>query len=628
MKKGEYYAIITVPNNFTECLNSASKKDKQIATITYMPNQASNYLATQIVNSAVKTMELNLEEKINSKIAESLAEKLESVPDSLQKIADGADQILDGSQSLNTGLEQINSGTKKLNNSYTEFDNGIKSAYEGSKSVDKGLEQITSGTANLQTGSKSLNQAISQISSGVDSLSKQGCEGIDTLTKGITSLNQGAESLNKGVNDYVDGTVTLEASVNKYINSVNEVNEKTKQLLKAMSSSETLSSNPELAGTVKALQEAMDKIEKSGEQIKAGEKTLIQKGATLKQGAKSVSEGTKQLSQGSSGLNKITEGIGSLKTALAQVQAGTKNFESGVESLSTGTKTLKNGTSSLTNGLEKLSGSSTTVKEALKTLNNGTASAYEGSQTLVSGVEKFKNEINSGIQETNEQLENLEGIEKFAENPVAFETDEYGKVDSYGVAFTPLFLCIGLWVGALMAYVVLYYDQKNRFSKLGSLNQNKLLQNILYIAIGAVQGIITAGLLKMGLGFEVQTTLLYYISNALIGITFMSIIQFLIRNFGDVGKFIALIILVLQLAASGGTFPVETINKSFQKLTPYLPMTYSIKLLRELLVPTDTNFKSKYIWILIAITMLTLGITYCVDVIKVKKGKDKMVNKA
>ena len=58
MQDGKYYATITVPANFTECLNSAGKSDKQIATITYSPNQASNYLATQIINSAVKTMEL------------------------------------------------------------------------------------------------------------------------------------------------------------------------------------------------------------------------------------------------------------------------------------------------------------------------------------------------------------------------------------------------------------------------------------------------------------------------------------------------------------------------------------------------------------------------------------------
>ena len=138
----------------------------------------------------------------------------------------------------------------------------------------------------------------------------------------------------------------------------------------------------------------------------------------------------------------------------------------------------------------------------------------------------------------------------------------------------------------------------------------------MYILLGAMQGLITAVLLKLGLGFNVQNLFLYYTSAILIGITFMSIIQFLIRNLGDIGKFIALIILVLQLAASGGTFPVETISSGFRAISAYLPMTYSINLLREILIPTATNFTPKYLIILFSITVVCIGITYVSDIIK------------
>lgn len=170
-----------------------------------------------------------------------------------------------------------------------------------------------------------------------------------------------------------------------------------------------------------------------------------------------------------------------------------------------------------------------------------------------------------------------------------------------------------------MCYVIFYYDHENRFGILGINSKNKLLQNVIYLAIGAVEGLITGFLLKMGLGFEVQNIALYYGVSTLIGIAFMSIIQFLIRNFGDVGKFIALIILVLQLAASGGTFPIETINAGFQAFTPFLPMTYCIKLLKEILVPTVTNFKGSYILILIMIIIVTFAITAICDFVRNKK---------
>ena len=109
MEKGEYYATIEIPENFTSCLESGATIDKQVAQITYRPNQATNYLATQIINSAVKTIELNLQSKVDREIIANLSDKLNDVPDSLQTISDGAGSILDGSQSLNSlMMVQIN----------------------------------------------------------------------------------------------------------------------------------------------------------------------------------------------------------------------------------------------------------------------------------------------------------------------------------------------------------------------------------------------------------------------------------------------------------------------------------------------------------------------------------------
>ncbi len=172
-----------------------------------------------------------------------------------------------------------------------------------------------------------------------------------------------------------------------------------------------------------------------------------------------------------------------------------------------------------------------------------------------------------------------------------------------------------------MSYVILYYDQEKRYKLLGKFADNKLLQIALYLGIAIIQGLVTGALLKWGLGFNVQNTALYYASCAIIAIAFMSVIQFLIMNFGDIGKFIALIVLVLQLAASGGTFPVETINKGFQAFTNFLPMTYAIRLLKESLILMDTGFASKNILVLSIFTMASLLITVIVTIIKGKKSK-------
>ena len=608
MKKGNYYATIEIPENFTECLESASTEDKQIAQVTYSPNQAKNYLSTQIVNSAVKTIELNLQSKIDKEIIANLASKLNEVPDSLQEISDGADTILNGTESLNDGIKQISDGTNTLSNSYKEFDEGVNSAYTGSKSLNSGISQVSDGVETLKNGGKSLDSAIDQINQGADQLSSQGAEGITELSTGVTDLNTGAKTLNDGVAEYVTGVNTLsentEVFLNKLIKTADALGDNCDPTLKAFATQ----AQGFFAKDPKTNMNGFESVAVGGKKVTAGSNSLY--------------AGTQKLAKGTEKLGTLTNGIQSLKTALTQVKQGTTSLNNGIATLQNGTTQLSKGSESLETGLEKLSSSSSTVDNAISTLNEGSKTAYNGSNQLVEGVQTFKTSIDEGLQDTKEQLKSLNGIEEFGENPVEFKTEEYGKVDSYGIAFTPLFLCIGLWVGALMAYVVLYYDHDERFGIFGMNAKNKILQNLIYLGLGAVEGLLTGWLLKAGLGYEIQNMALYYGSSILIGITFMSIIQFLIRNFGDIGKFLALIILVLQLAAAGGTFPIETIDKAFQAVSPYLPMTYSIKLLREVLVPTASNFKGTYIEILVGIIAVTMLITFVVDIINKRKNEE------
>ncbi len=608
MEKGEYYATIEIPENFTSCLESGATIDKQVAQITYRPNQATNYLATQIINSAVKTIELNLQSKVDREIIANLSDKLNDVPDSLQTISDGAGSILDGSQSLNDGIKQLNDGTNQLSSSYKEFDNGVEAAYTGSQSLENGLAQVSSGIDTLKNGGQTLDNVISQINDGVDQLSEQSNSGIASLASGVNDLNTGAANLNTKLPEYVEKVEYLNSNVKPLLQALSAYSGNTtdpKLQYLAVSASQILAQDPE-KGNLDGFQ-----------QLTIG-------GQALTTGANDLYAGTQKLVAGTQDLGKLTTGVQNLKSALTQVKQGTISLNQGIVTLSNGTVQLTAGSSTLTNGLAALNSSSKTIDNALTTLNNGTASAYDGSNKLVEGVQTFKTSIDEGLVNTKEQLKSLNGIEDFGAKPVEFKTEAYGEVNSYGIAFTPLFLCIGLWVGALMSYVVLYYDQKHRFNIFDHDYKNKILQNIAYIGIGALQGLIVAILLKLGLGFEIQNYVLYYTSSILVGITFVSIIQFLIRNLGDVGKFLALVILVLQLAASGGTFPIETIDKGFQGLTSYLPMTYSIKLFREILVPTATNFKGQYLGILVGITAVTLAITCIVDIIKSKKSAEEV----
>ena len=320
----------------------------------------------------------------------------------------------------------------------------------------------------------------------------------------------------------------------------------------------------------------------------------------------------------------MRQDFGELNGAITKLNLGVQSLNSGTKQLNSGVEKVNAGTASLNSGLKTLSTSSEEVKTAITSIASGTTKAYDGGIALANGVKTLKTEISNGIEETKQSLKKLDGLDSYAEDPIEIKEESYGDVKEYGVSFTPLFLSIGLWVGALMCYVILYYDQEKRFKILGRYTNNKMIQIALYLGIAAAQGLITAALLKLGLGFNVQNTFLYYTSSVIIAVTFMSVIQFLIINFGDIGKFLALIVLVLQLAASGGTFPVETINKGFQVLTNFLPMTYAIRLLKESLVLIDKGFAMKNILVLLAFIIVPLIITTITSYIKQKNVKQEV----
>ena len=530
LTNGDYYAIITIPENFTENINNAGEKNRSVTTITYAPNQKSNYLASQIISRVVLEAEKGLEGEISSAVVGSLVDNLNEVPKSLQTIVDATDKLQEGSDNLKSGLGQINEGTKTLSSKYTELDQGIDSVKNGASSLNDGVNDLKNGSSKITSGLSDLNNGVNSYTTNTNSL-------IQLLKVCEVAHNS-------------DGSLNLNTQRNQYINvDCNNIS----LLMNGLSNQATVS------------------------KLNSGASTLLN-------GSKSLDEGISK---------------------------------------------LQNGTSILQSGLDKVSSGSKTVKDSLTTLSNGTSSAYDGSVKLSDGLSTFKGEIVKSKTETEEKLSKLDGLDTYVKDSVKIDEKPKGEVKQYGVSFTPLFLSIGLWVGALMCYVIFYYDQEHRFKLLDKENRG-IKQNFAYILIASIFALVTSFLIKTLLGFSVTSSVTYYLSSILISVTFMSIIQLLIRLFSDVGKFLSLVVLVLQLAASGGTFPVETITYGFRWLNPLLPMTYSIKLIKEALISTDNGFIFNNAIVLILFAVISFLITCTYDYIKGKnKGKEenKKVNK-
>lgn len=543
----DYYATITIPKNFTKDLNNAENSDRKVTTISYSPNQKNNYLASQIINKVVTTVETELRSEVSKKVVGKLSDKLEEVPDKMGEISDGANQLQDGTSQLQSGLQELNKGTNNLSTNYEKFDSGVDSAYAGSEKLANGLNSLNSGA--------------------------------DEIYSGTSQLAEKTNTLNTGVSSYIKGVNQLVSSVNATSTQIQKVGE---DLVNYQQTH-----NPD------ALNDAAKRL----------------------QGMQSSSAGSAQL-------------LGTLQSKGTELEQGVNLLNTKVQTLNSGMFTLKQGISSaktgneeLQKGLKELSTNSKTIKEGTKQLSNGSSQALSGSQTLLNGTNTFKNEINNGIENTQEELKNLNGLDEYTSEPVEVDEQDYAQVDSYGVGFAPYFMSISLWVGALIMLIIFYYDPEDRFKLLGRNAQNKYLRAGLYFAISVTQGIVLGFILKAGLGFGVTNIWLYYGTCILTSIVFFSILQFLVIKLGDVGKFLGILLLVLQLAASGGTFPIETVPKFFQSIYKFMPMNYTIRLIKESLIKVDNGMIAKNACILVGIFIVFMAITLIADYLKTKHDK-------
>ena len=568
-----YYAVITIPEDFSESIESINTNNKKHPTITYSPNQKSNYLASQIIDKVVSTVEANLDNTINSEIVGTLSNNLESVPNQLETISNGFETLNNGTNQLSLGGKQLESGTNTLSSSYKEFDNGL----------DK-----------INSGSKTLNESMKTLNNGINTLSEN--------TKEFNTLKESIPVLTSSVNTLTSTNTELTNSLDSYITNVNTMLQYEQTMAEKIVTMYDSYNLPKDEDYYK-LQALLQKDEKTNlNKIE----TLTYVGGKINSSAKQINAGLCTLNEKTNSLNVLPTKIDELTTGIDKLQQGSNQITAGVNTLNTGINTLSVNSKKINSGINTLSTGATTLSNGLTTLDTSVTSS--------------KKELNEKLDSTKKDVKKVETLKEYSKEPVKVNTKEVNKISSYGTAFSPFFISIALWVGCLMMYIVLYYDKENRFKKLSIDNNNHLQRTCLYHLIATASGILLAILLQLFLDFKITSIPLYYFSIILIANTFIAIIEFLIVNLKDVGKFVALILLVLQLAAAGGTFPIETVTKGFRWLHNLLPMSYTIDLLRESLVKIESTLLTKNLTLIITLCLVFVVINIVNDLIYNKKN--------
>ncbi len=663
----KYYAEVLIPADLTDSISTASKNTKkQHAQIQYVANQKRNYLASQILESGMMpTIKETVNGAVNKEITATLTDKLYSVPDALEILKDGLQQLSDGAGSVKSGTQQLSTATISLNVGTEKLAKGSKDLISGLSVFKAGTAKLADGATALADGSAALSTNLKAYTDGVANASA----GSDDVMDGIAKLQSGITGLESGLVDLktqsADGATDLAAAEKKLETGVDQM---TTQLSVYTTGVDSLITNFETS--VKLLTGAYPYISNAAVQQQVGQylqqcntaenreklaklkqgKSQINTGlATLKQGvqlletdsAKSMAKLQAGIGQVQAGVKMLDDGAVALNTGTAKLQKGLQTLEKNNDALNAGAAAVATGASQLADGSDQINTKTTTIQNGASQLQsginqlnggasqleNGAAKLNTGAAALKAGTDTAKDGVEENLTTTNNQLKALDGLADYSEEPVSTDTQHVQPVDNYGSAFAPYFMSLSMWVGGLMIFFGIYLDYQKKIRILSKDSDHVVLRAFVFMLLGLLQAVLLAFVIHHVLGIKVANLGMLYLSCCLVSLTFISIIQFCLVHLGDAGKFVALLLLILQLTSCAGTFPIETCPTFFQKLYPFMPMTYSVRLFKEALAGTWNGSVTKDVLILVAIMVVfTLATTLLSAYRDRHKIKEMMAN--
>ncbi|MDK2899264.1 MAG: putative rane protein [Patescibacteria group bacterium] len=356
---------------------------------------------------------------------------------------------------------------------------------------------------------------------------------------------------------------------------------------------------------VYSLHTGLANLNLGNDQIKSGLTTLNNKQNEFTNGLASAITGTDQLKIGAENVSDgITKGQGALKaylitnpsaatnpyiiglsSALTASNAGQAKIISGLETMTTHLSSAKNGSAALADGSKQLLSGSNDLSDGISKLSNGTTELSTGLTKIEDGASKLSDSLSDGADKATAKSDDKKTAVQtnIMSEPITMDTNSYDLVSNYGSGFAPYFISLALWVGSLLSFFVIDFTKKPKSKK------ETIMKSTILAVLGITQSTILGLVLQHSLGLSVANPWQFYGFIGLISLTFMALIQLLIQHLDNVGRYIAIVLLILQLTSAAGTFPKETLPAFFQIVNPILPMTYSVSGLRDILYTNELS---------------------------------------
>ena len=576
VNSGHFYAVVTIPSDFSQKAASITEPKPQQAVINFTTTPAKNYIGSLVSNQAAAKVKSSVSEQITQAYAKGILENLD-------KLGIGLDAAANGASTLHDGLGRLQSGTQT-------YVGGVKQLAVNQQSLAGGLAQLSDGSRKLQAG-------LGQLSNNLPTESQ-----LSQLSDGMKQLQSGINQLNASVRNPSPALVAQQ----------NKVETDAQTLVQTMKDSES------------DLLTAGDPLRILGAQAAAsgGDSTTI----SLPQ-ISSISQALKKTQPIIVQMGMLHEDLQTLKQQLSaqqtQLQAGVSALNNGVNQLAPNAITAFNGynsvrfannqllagSASLTNGLSEAKSGSQKLANGASLLESRSGALIDGTSQLTSGADTLANKLTDASNRIKIQPTGATTQQQIA-NPVKSEMTEKGNVPNYGYALSPYVLSLSLFVGALVLNVI--YPIRKTFSEQESAIRWWLSKASVAGVAAFMQATILMLVMVFFLGLTPEHPAHFIGAIYLTSFAYMSIVSLLVIVLDNPGRFLAMVLLVLQLGSSEGTFPIQTANGFFQAINPLVPMTYSIRALRQAISGgLDNAFYGGSMWVLVGFllvaNLLTIG---------------------
>lgn len=616
VKSGDYYAAVVIEKDFTYKMYNMFAEGFENPGITYYENQKKNAVATKITDTAVST----LQQSIDSKFIEVV---------------------------IHTVFEQTNemSGQLENSNKMTEFIQKIEGINENLKAYEATIGSILDGN-------QALTESVGEAQSKLDGLQDKVTKGMSEVQKvngNIASTKTSLKDFSENVNASL---TTIEASLNKISTDITnaQLADKTGAVVSDMTQTaqDTLVLQKQIAELVATLNNiTLPDDSQESQELKNQLQEALDALEAISNGAGDIQNILQQLGINGDQITIPDINVGNLPDAGSDIMknlVGTKvgDITATLNSCGSSVANMRNMyTNSLVPQVDGILDSTTqilgTVSQLLESTNEtlkSTSDIFDGVVTTIDGTNQSLEQIQTILQTVSGKLtaitEKLNSVSEdervealielmqgdpdtygeFFSGPVKIDTKEVYPIANYGSAMTPFYTVLALWVGALLLTALVKVKAEPKDMPNVKLHQLFFGRYLLFFVLGQIQAaIVVFGDIYI-LHCQILDKGVFWLTASVTSFVFTLLVYALTLSFGDIGKAIAVVIMVIQIAGSGGTFPIELLPAVYRNIYIFFPFPYAINAMRETIggMYGNTYVKSMGELLIFAVASLAIGL--------------------